>query len=159
MIASNRSAVRHTLRTRVACRRGRHSFTGIYEWLGAFDDGDGPFTYSEHANDLAAEWAHTAGLPPHAIGVVSNLVLPVNVHVTVSDRWQSSALYNITAPSDVDGNGVFVDRPWMARELQALARSAPRVNERVDSRLSPYDVAPAESTTATDVEHPDQKTC
>ena len=110
VIASNRSAVRHTVRGRVVYRRGRQSFTGIYEWLRAFDDGDGPFAYAEHANDLAAEWARTAGLPPHAIGVVSNLVLPLNIHLTVSDRWQSGAPYNVTAPGDVDGNGLFVDR-------------------------------------------------
>src|SRR5262249_12246328 len=110
VIASNRSAVRHTVRARVVYRLGRQSFTGIYEWLRAFDDGDGPFAYSEHANVLAAEWARTAELPPHAIGVVSNLVLPLNIHLTVSDRWQSGAPYNVTAPSDVDGNGLFVDR-------------------------------------------------
>jgi hypothetical protein len=110
VIASNRSAVRHTVRARVVYHRGRQSFTGIYEWLRAFDDGDGPFAYSEHADNLAAEWARTAGLPPHAIGVVSNLLLPLNIHLTVSDRWQSGAPYNVTAPSDIDGNGLFVDR-------------------------------------------------
>jgi hypothetical protein len=110
VIASNRSAVRHTVRGRVVYRHGRQSFAGIYEWLRAFDDGDGPFAYSERPNNLAAEWARTTGLPPHAVGVVSNLTLPLNIHVTVSDRWQSGAPYNVTAANDVDGNGLFVDR-------------------------------------------------
>jgi hypothetical protein len=115
VIASNRSAVRHTVRGRVVYRRGRQSFAGIYEWLRAFDDGDGPFAYSERPNNLAAEWARTTGLPPHAIGVVSNIMLPLNIHVTVSDRWQSGAPYNLTAASDVDGNGLFVDRVGLPR--------------------------------------------
>jgi hypothetical protein len=110
VIASNRSAVRQTVRGRVVYHRRRQSLIGIYEWLRAFDDGDGPFAYSEHANDLAAEWARTTGLPPHAISVVSNLALPLNIHVTLSDRWQSGTPYNVTAPSDIDGNGLFIDR-------------------------------------------------
>lgn len=115
VIASNRSAVRHRLRGRIAYEWRRQSLTGIYEWLHAVDNGDGPFAYAERSSDLRAEWARTAGLPPHAIGIVAGLRLPLGIHTTVSDRWQSGVPYNVTSRSDLDGDGLFADRDGRQR--------------------------------------------
>jgi hypothetical protein len=115
VIASNRSAERHRVRGRIAYEWRGQSLTGIYEWLHAADNGDGPFTYAQQPDNFRAEWARTAGLPPHAVGVVAGLRLPLGIHANVTDRWQSGVPYNVTSMSDLDGDGLFADRDGRPR--------------------------------------------
>jgi hypothetical protein len=78
--------------------------------LRAYDDGDGPFSYPERQGRFASEWARSAGLAPHSVTVASTLSLPHRVVAAITDTWQSSAPYDITAGVDTDLNGIFNER-------------------------------------------------
>ena len=110
IVESNRSATRHRLKTSLNYVRKGQSLTAHYEWLHAYDDGDGPFSYPERQGRFSSEWARTAGYAPHSVTVASTLSLPRRIVAAVTDTWQSSAPYDITAGVDTDLNGIFNER-------------------------------------------------
>ena len=110
VVASNRSATRHRVKASLQYMHKLQSVTAHYEWMRAYDDGDGPFSYPEHQGSFASEWARSAGLAPHSVTLASTLTLPHRVVAAVTDTWQSSAPYDITAGIDTDLNGIFNER-------------------------------------------------
>jgi hypothetical protein len=110
VVESSRSATRHRVKARLQYLRRAQSVTAHYEWLRAYDDGDGPFSYPERQGRFASEWARSAGLAPHSVTVASTLRLPHRVVAAITDTWQSSAPYDITAGVDTDLNGIFNER-------------------------------------------------
>jgi len=109
-IESTRSATRHRIHARLGYRWRQQSLTAHYEWVRAFDNGDGAFSYPERSGDLVSEWARSAMFSPHYVSAVGNLVLPAGVYATVTGTWQSSTPFNITSGIDEDGNGLFTER-------------------------------------------------
>jgi hypothetical protein len=110
VVESNRSATRHRVKASLQYLRNGQSVTAHYEWLHAYDDGDGPFSYPERQGRFASEWARSAGLAPHSVTLASTLSLPRRVIAAVTDTWQSTAPYDITAGVDTDLNGLFNER-------------------------------------------------
>jgi hypothetical protein len=78
-----------------------------YQWTRSRDDGDGPFSFPERQDDVAAEEARSAGVAPHEIGVVANLRLPGAVLLTLVESWHSSTPYDVTTGTDPAGLGLF----------------------------------------------------
>jgi carboxypeptidase family protein len=115
VVESNRSATRHRVKASLQYQHRAQSVTAHYEWLHAYDDGEGPFSYPERQGRFASEWARTAGLAPHSMTLASILTLPHRVVAAVTDTWQSSAPYDITAGVDSDLNGIFNERNGRAR--------------------------------------------
>jgi hypothetical protein len=110
VVESNRSGTRHRLKAGLQYQHKLQSLTAHYEWLRAYDNGDGPFSYPEHQGRFASEWARSAGLAPHSVTLASTLTLPHRVIAALTDTWQSSAPYDITAGIDTDLNGIFNER-------------------------------------------------
>jgi hypothetical protein len=120
VIDDNRRASRHRLKTSLQYAWKGQSFSGHYEWLRAFDDGDGAFSYPEFQGQFAPEWARSAGLAPHSVTVASTLRLPGGIYAAVTDTWQSAAPYNVTAGIDADRNGLFVERGGRPRNSGSI---------------------------------------
>jgi hypothetical protein len=78
-----------------------------YQWTRSRDDGDGPFSFPEAQDDLAAEEARSAGIAPHELSVVASLRLPGDVSLTVIESCHNSTPYNITTGGDPAGLGLF----------------------------------------------------
>lgn len=104
------SAARDRISSSVQYRWKRQTLTGRYEWIRAFDDGDGPFSYAEHPGQLEREWARSAGLAPHGAAFTATLALPLQIYAAVTDSWQSRAPLNVTTGTDDDRNGLFNER-------------------------------------------------
>ena len=69
----------------------------------------GPFGLPADGDDLGTEWGVSS--PRHRAGGMISTQPIRNVGVTVSFRAQSGSPYNITTGTDVNGDGVFTDRP------------------------------------------------
>jgi hypothetical protein len=115
VVESNRSATRHRLKASLQYLHKAQSVTAHYEWLHAYDNGDGPSSFPEHQGGFASEWARSAGLAPHSVTLASIFTLPHRVIAAVTDTWQSSAPYDITAGVDADLNGIFNERSGRPR--------------------------------------------
>ena len=109
-IQSNRSAVRHRLHGRLRYEWGRQSVVGHYEWIRAWDNSDGPFSYPERVGQYAREWAPSAAFAPHNVTMAGTFSLPARVSLMLTDTWQSAVPYNITTGADDDGNGLSIER-------------------------------------------------
>jgi len=114
-IQSNRSAVRHRLHGRLRYEWARQSVVGHYEWVRAWDNSDGPFSYPERAGQYALEWAPSASFAPHNVTVAGTFSLPAGVSLMLTDTWQSAVPYNITTGTDDDRNGLWTERGGLAR--------------------------------------------
>ena len=120
VIESNRSAARHQVRARIGYVHNGKSVTAQYEFLRAFDDTDGPFSYPERQGQFGSEWARTSGLAPHAVTVASMLTFPRQIVAAITDTWQGVAPYDITSGFDSDRNGIFNERGGRARNSGML---------------------------------------
>lgn len=120
VIDDNRHTSRHRVKTSLQYAWKGQSLSGHYEWLRAFDDGDGPFSYPESQGQFASEWARSAGQAPHSVTAASTLRLPFAIYAAVTDTWQSASPYNVTAGIDTDRNGLFVERGGRARNSGTL---------------------------------------
>jgi len=114
-IQSNRSAVRHRLHGRLRYEWARQSVVGHYEWVRAWDNSDGPFSYPERTGQYALEWAPSASFAPHNVTVAGTFSLPAGVSLMLTDTWQSAVPYNITTGTDDDRNGLWTERGGLAR--------------------------------------------
>ena len=106
-LESNRSARRHQIHASLQGEAKGQRFGAHYQWTRARDDGDGPFSFPEVQDDLAAEKARSAGVAPHELSVVASLRLPGDVSLTVVDSWHSSTPYDVTSGADPAGLGLF----------------------------------------------------
>jgi len=107
---SNRSAQRQRVHVSLQGEVKRQRIATHYQWTRARDDGAGPFSFPEAQDDLAAEWARTAGLAAHEVSVVASLGLPAGVSLTVIDGWHSSTPFDVTSGADALGLGLFNSR-------------------------------------------------
>ena len=110
VVEFNRSATRHRVKASLQYLRKGQSVTAHYEWLRAYDNSDGPFSYPERQGRFESEWARSAGLAPRSVTLASILTLPHRVIAAVTDTWQSAAPYDVTAGIDTDRNGIFNER-------------------------------------------------
>jgi hypothetical protein len=69
----------------------------------------GPFGLPAERDDLDAEWGVSS--PRHRAGGMISTQPIRNVGVTVNFRAQSGTPYNVTTGADINGDGVFNDRP------------------------------------------------
>jgi hypothetical protein len=107
VLESNRSASRQKVYVTLQGEARGQTIAVHYQWTRSRDDGDGPFSFPEGPDDVAAEWARTAGLAAHEVGVVAGLRLPGGVSLTVVDAWHSSTPFDVTTAADPAGLGLF----------------------------------------------------
>jgi carboxypeptidase family protein len=87
----------------------------------------GPFGLPADGDDLETEWGVSS--PRHRAGGMISTQPIRNVGVTVSFRAQSGTPYNITTGTDVNGDGVFTDRP------EGTSRNSARTSAQWDIGL------------------------
>jgi hypothetical protein len=114
-VESTRSLRKHQLHFRAQYRFAGQSLTAQYEWIRAFDDTDGPFSFPAVTGDLRDEWARSSGVSPHNFTIAGNFQLPGGIFINVIGSWRSSAPYNITTGLDAEHNGLYNDRGGLAR--------------------------------------------
>jgi hypothetical protein len=106
-LESSRSARRHRVHASLQGEAKGQRLGAHYQWTRSRDDGDGPFSFPESQDDLAAEGARTAGIAPHELSLVASLRLPGDVSLTLIESWHSSTPYNVTSGADPAGLGLF----------------------------------------------------
>ena len=115
LFESNRAAERHRVQTQLQYAwKGRY-LSAQYEWLGAHDNTDGPFSYAQEPGNLRSEWARSAGVAPHGFTAMGTCPLPGSITLTVTQTWRSSVPYNVTTGLDAAHNGLSSGRGGRAR--------------------------------------------
>jgi len=109
-LESNRAARRQKVHVSLRGEAKGQRVGAHYQWIRSRDDGDGPYSFPGAQDDLAAEWARTAGIAGHEIGVVADLRLPGAVSLTVIDSWHGSTPFDVTTGADPAGRGLFNSR-------------------------------------------------
>jgi len=109
VLESNRARRREQLHARLRYTWRKQTIVGHYEWIHSLDNTSGAFSFPEVPNDLAGEWARTAGISPHNFSVIDSVRLPGGVSATLIATTRSSAPYNITSGLDT-GDGLYNDR-------------------------------------------------
>jgi Carboxypeptidase regulatory-like domain len=82
---------------------------GNYTWTKAEANSTGPFSTPANGDDLSAEWGPAA--PAHRFMGSFNMMPVARVGIAVNLRGQSGSPYNVTTGRDLNGDGVFNDRP------------------------------------------------
>ncbi len=108
-IASNRIRVAHQVQSQLSYALRGQRLTIYHEWVRSFDNTDGPLSFPQVQNDLAAEWSRSAGRPPESLTLAGSFYLK-SVFLTLTDSWHGSAPYNVTIAADPEGDGLFNDR-------------------------------------------------
>jgi hypothetical protein len=119
VVESTRAARGRRLHLQAAYTGKRQQLVANYEWTHARDNSDGPFSFLEHADNVAAEFVRSAGVSPRNFTAAGTFSLPAAISLTVSDTWRSSAPFDITTGSDRLRNGLSVDRGGRARNSGA----------------------------------------
>lgn len=119
VVESNRAACGRRLHLRAAYTWKRQQLVANYEWTRARDNSDGPFSFLERADNIAAEFVRSAGVSPRNFTTAGTFSLPAAISLTISDTWRSSAPFDITTGSDLLRNGLTVDRGGRARNSGA----------------------------------------
>ena len=110
VIASNRSHVAQRIQSQLSYAWKAERLTLSHEWIHSYDNTDGPFSFPEQQNNLAAEWARSSGVPRQNVTLAGSFKLIRSVYLTLTDSWHGSAPYNITEAADPEGDGLFNDR-------------------------------------------------
>jgi hypothetical protein len=114
-LESSRFARRHRLHVSLQGETKGQRIGAHYQWTRSRDDTDGPFSFPESQDDLAAEGARSAGIAPHELSVVGSFRLPAGVSLTVVESYHSSTPYNVTSGADPGGLGLFTFRDGRPR--------------------------------------------
>ena len=109
-LESNRFARRQRLHVSLRGEAKGQRIGAHYQWTRSRDDGDGPFSFPELQDDLAAEESRSAGIAPHELSVVASLRLPGDVSLTVIESYHSSTPYDVTSGTDPAGIGLYTFR-------------------------------------------------
>jgi len=112
---SDRSGNRQRWHSQVRYTWRGQSLTAHYEWIRSRDDTSGPFSFPAQQDDPRAEWARSAGIAAHNIGLTANMKLPGGLSLIATDAWRGSAPYNITTGLDPENDGLYTDRGGRAR--------------------------------------------
>lgn len=114
VLESNRSSDTHEVRFRTTYKLKGQGLTGNYDWIRAYDNTDGPFSFPANQNDIRAEWGRSSGISPHNISLVANLHLPKAVALSLVEAWHSAAPLNLTTGLE-QSNGLFTSRGGLPR--------------------------------------------
>lgn len=114
-LESDRNAERQQVHTQVRYKIKMQQFLAYYDWVRAFNDTDGAFSFPANQNDIRAEWARSAGIAPHSLTFAAMLQLPGKISANITESWRGSAPYNITTGSDPTGDGLYTDRGGLPR--------------------------------------------
>jgi hypothetical protein len=115
LIESNRASQKDQLHTRLQFERKGLNIIGHYEFVRAFDNTDGPFSFPARSDDLRAEWARATGVSRHNVNLVVSSKLLRDVLLSAVANIRSSAPYNITSNVDVVAHGLYNDRAGRSR--------------------------------------------
>ena len=115
LLGSDRSGNRQRMHSQLRYTWKGRSLTAHYEWIRSRDDTSGPFSFPAQQYDVRAEWARSAGVAPHNLGLTANMKLPGGISLIATDTWRGSAPYNITTGLDPDNDGLYTDRGGLAR--------------------------------------------
>jgi hypothetical protein len=90
--------------------QARQTFlAGNYTLASSESNTTGAFSLPANGNDLATEWGPTT--PRHRFGASFNTRPFGSFGVAINARYQSGTPYTLTAGADLNGDGVFNDRP------------------------------------------------
>ena len=118
----------------VNSRLNRHlTLNGYY----AFSDyHTNTFGFPTNEYDTAVDWGRASGVPLNSAYVIGSIGLPYRWVVSPSISASSSTPFNITTGTDVNGDGIFNDRP-------SFAPPRPRCGGNiVCTRVGDFDLAP-----------------
>jgi hypothetical protein len=110
LIASNRARVARQLQSQLSYSWKGQRLTVYHEWVRSYDNTEGPFSFPQWQNNLAAEWARSAGRAGQNVTFAGSFKLLESIYLTMTDSWHGSAPYNITDSGDPEGNGLFNSR-------------------------------------------------
>ncbi len=110
LVESNRRASRNRIHAQLRYRFRSQSFALHYDWIRSRDNTNGPFSFPEQQDNIAREWARTAGIPAHQVAFVASLSAPGRLSLSLTTAWHGSAPYDITTGADPDGLGLYNDR-------------------------------------------------
>ena len=97
-------------------------FAANYTFSSSESNTTGAFGIPANGDDLTTEWGVQA--PRHRVGGIFNTSPIRNLTVGLNFRAQSGMPYNVTTGVDVNGDGVFNDRPaGVGRNSASTARS------------------------------------
>jgi hypothetical protein len=91
---------------------------GNYTWTKTEANSTGPFSTPANGDDLSTEWGPAA--PAHRFMGSFNMTPIARVGIAVNLRGQSGSPYNVTTGRDLNGDGVFNDRPAGVSRNSAL---------------------------------------
>jgi Carboxypeptidase regulatory-like domain len=114
VIASNRTRMARVLQSQLSFGWRGQRLTVYHEFVRSFDNTDGPFSFPQVQNDLATEWARSAGRAPENVTFAGSFNFK-SVFLTLTDSWHGAAPYNITIAADPEGDGLFNDRAGLPR--------------------------------------------
>jgi hypothetical protein len=80
-----------------------------YTWTSTETNTTGPFSLPANGDDLSTEWGPAA--PTHRMMAAFNMQPIPGLGVSVNFRAQSGSPYTVTAGRDLNGDGIFNDRP------------------------------------------------
>src|SRR6185503_2828493 len=82
---------------------------GNYTWSKTETNTTGPFSLPAAGDDLSTEWG--PAMPTHRVMAAFNMTPLPGLGVSLNLRAQSGSPYTVTAGRDLNGDGVFNDRP------------------------------------------------
>ncbi len=109
-LESSRRLRRQQVHARITYAAHAASVSAHYEWVASHDDSDGPFSFPERQDAVAAEWARSAGVAPHNISIVAALRSLFGAEAAVVFGARSQAPVNLRTGLDVEGTGLYSDR-------------------------------------------------
>jgi hypothetical protein len=93
----------------IMLQRRQTFLAGNYTWASSESNTTGAFALPASGDDLATEWGPTT--PRHRFGVSFNTRPFGNLGIALNARYQSGSPYTLTVGADLNGDGVFNDRP------------------------------------------------
>lgn len=94
------------------------------------------FGFPSNQYDTAVDWGRASGVPENSVYVIGSVGLPWRWVVSPSISASSSTPFNITTGTDVNGDGIFNDRPSFAPPGAACGGNI------VCTRIGDFDLAP-----------------
>lgn len=72
------------------------------------------FGFPSNQYDTAVDWGRASGVPASSVYMIGSIGLPLRLVVSPSISASSSTPFNITTGTDLNGDGIFNDRPSFA---------------------------------------------
>lgn len=99
----------------------RFTLFGYYAFNNAHSDTDGAGTFPSNSYDLVAEYGRTAYDVRHRAMIGGTIRAPFGLAFSPFVVMHTGAPFNITIGNDLNGDGVFNDRPAWATDLSRLS--------------------------------------